>query len=423
MAIVGAGALGLVAALRLAQRGHAVSVFEAAPRVGGLATSFFPSDDSDPLECFYHHLFKTDHAIVALFFELGLASRLIWKRPATSLLYDGALERVDGAASLMRFHRLSVADRLRLGAALAILKLAPSAAPFEDRSAISWLEAVAGDPAARIVFRPLFASKFGSYAEEISLAWLWARVHDRTTWLGYPLGGFNALYDALARGIRALGGEVITEAPVQSIRSSAVGLQVTAAHSDTQVFDRALATIPLRRLGGIAPELPQNFIEKHESRSFLGARCLVVALDRQLTNAYWIAVSDASYPFLVAVEHTNFIDVSRYGGAHVVYFGSYRPEFPSRSAAELLDEFGPHIRTLNPAFERSWIRDAWLFEAHDAQPIVTPGYAKQIPPHRTPLRGLYIANLHHTYPHDRGQNYAVALGTKVANLIDADVKS
>ena len=58
-------------------------------------------------------------------------------------------------------------------------------------------------------------------------------------------------------------------------------------------------------------------------------------------------------PVARRARHTNFLDASRYGGAHFVYFGSYGPEFPSRSAGELLDEFGPHIRTLNPAFEPS----------------------------------------------------------------------
>jgi protoporphyrinogen oxidase len=422
VAIVGAGALGLVAALRLTERGHQVTVFEATPQVGGLAASFFPAMNSNPLECFYHHIFRSDRAMIALISELGLSAQLVWNRPATSMFYDGKLERLDSAAALLKLRGLSPVDRLRLGLALVILKLAPSSALFEDQLAIPWLKAVAGDGAFRLVFAQIFESKFGSYASEISLAWFWAKIHDRTATLGYLLGGFDSLYQALVAQIRALGSEVVTDAPVVAIQAEAPELRVTPLASEAQVFDRVLATIPLKRLGAIVPELPREFVEQHENRDYLRARCLIVALDRPLTDAYWINVAQESYPFLVAVEHTNLIHASRYGGQHLVYFGNYGPEFTSRSADELLDEFSPYIRALNPAFDRSWVLRTWLFEARDAQPIVTPGFAKQLSPHRTPVPGLYVANLHHTHPHDRGQNYSVALGAKLAKLIDADMR-
>ncbi len=422
MAIVGAGALGLVAALRLTERGHKVTVFEAAPRVGGLAASFFPATDSNPIECFYHHLFQSDREMIGLISELGLTAQLVWKQPTTSMFYDGRLERVDSAAALLKLRRLSPVDRLRLGLALLILKLAPSATLFEDQLAIPWLKAVAGEGAFRLVFAQIFESKFGSYASEISLAWFWAKIHDRTARLGYLLGGFDSLYQALVAQIRRLGGEVVTDAPVLAIEAGALGLLVKPRRSEARVFDRVLATIPLKRLGGIVAQLPREFVERHENRDYLRARCLIVALDRRLTDAYWINVAQQCYPFLVVVEHTNLIHESHYGGRHLVYFGNYGPEFASRSADELLDEFSPYIRALNSAFDRSWVLRTWLFEARDAQPIVTPGFAKQISPHRTPVAGLYVANLHHTHPHDRGQNYSVALGTKLAKLMDADMR-
>lgn len=420
IAVVGAGALGLVAALRLTERGHDVTVFEGAPRVGGLAASFYPCADADPLECFYHHIFRSDREMIALISEVGLARRLVWKRPATSLFSDGMLERLDSATALLKLRKLSPVDRLRLVVAVAILKLTPSAALFEYRLAIPWLKTVAGEDAFRLVFQQVFESKFGSYASEISLAWFWARIRDRTAQLGYLLGGFDSLYQTLVARIRARGNDVVTEAPVLAIRAGPNGLLVTDRHSGRRVFDRVLATISLQRLAGIVPELPRAFVERHERRDNLRARCLIVALDRRLTDAYWIGIAEQNYPFLVVVEHTNFIDESHYGGEHLVYFGNYGREFPSRSPDELLEEFRPFIRALNPAFERSWVTRAWLFEAHDAQPIVTPGYAKQIPPHQTPVPGLYVANLHHVYPHDRGQNYSIALGAKLARLIDAD---
>jgi len=90
-AILGAGALGLTVAFRLAQRGHAVTVIEREPLPGGLAAGF----ELEPgmwLEKFYHHLFRSDRRAVAMIEELGLGDRLEWKAPVTATLRDGQLQ-------------------------------------------------------------------------------------------------------------------------------------------------------------------------------------------------------------------------------------------------------------------------------------------------------------------------------------------
>ena len=72
---LGGGVLGLTAALRLAQRGHEVTVLERATVPGGLAGSFEVAPGIW-LEKFYHHLFRTDRRAIALIEELGLGRRL-----------------------------------------------------------------------------------------------------------------------------------------------------------------------------------------------------------------------------------------------------------------------------------------------------------------------------------------------------------
>jgi hypothetical protein len=48
---------------------------------------------------------------------------------------------------------------------------------------------------------------------------------------------------------------------------------------------------------------------------------------------------------------------------------------------------------------------------------VTTNYLDCLPPHRTPLPGVYLANMAHVYPQDRGQNYSLRLGERMARLI------
>src|SRR5688500_5123401 len=124
IAVLGAGALGLTAALRLGQAGHRVTVIEREPLPGGLAAGF----EIEPgiwLEKFYHHLFRSDRHAIRVIDELGLGDYLEWRAPVTATLRDGRLHQLDSPTSLLRFRPLPVIDRIRMGAALAALKAMP----------------------------------------------------------------------------------------------------------------------------------------------------------------------------------------------------------------------------------------------------------------------------------------------------------
>ncbi|MCH7578496.1 MAG: amine oxidase, partial [Chloroflexi bacterium] len=41
--------------------------------------------------------------------------------------------------------------------------------------------------------------------------------------------------------------------------------------------------------------------------------------------------------------------------------------------------------------------------------------------HRTPVPGLYLANMSQIYPQDRGQNYSILLGETIAETVAADL--
>ena len=60
-------------------------------------------------------------------------------------------------------------------------------------------------------------------------------------------------------------------------------------------------------------------------------------------------------------------------------------------------------------------RAVWVFRARAAQPIVTLNYSEKLPDHRTPLPNLYLANTSQIYPEDRGTNYSVRLGNRIAD--------
>ena len=416
-AILGGGALGLVTAYRLAQRGQRVTVYEREPIAGGLAAGFQVGDAW--LEKFYHHIFRTDTAITALIAELGLGDRLLWPRPRTVTLWKGKQYQLDSPLTVLQFPPLNPVERVRLAAALAFLKVIP-VGPLEGKLAVAWLRRWMGAGPYRVIWGPLLRGKFGDCAEEIALSWFWARVHDRTTELGYLRGGFQAVYDGLVERIEGLGGVVKLGVSVNEVRPAADGRLVVATSAGEVTADRVVSTLPPRLLCRLVPALPDDYRQRHDWGRAYGAHCLILALDRPLTDAYWVNVNDKGFPFLALVEHTNYMPKADYGGRHLIYLGNYRPmDDPlfTRSKQDILDEFLPHLARLNPAFTPEWVTESWSFAAPFAQPIVTVDYKDHIPPFETPIPGLYEASMFQVYPHDRGQNYSITLAEELVTKL------
>jgi protoporphyrinogen oxidase len=171
----------------------------------------------------------------------------------------------------------------------------------------------------------------------------------------------------------------------------------------------------------LIPALPDDYRARYDWGQAYGAQCLILSLDRQLTDSYWINPCDLGYPFTSLVEHTNYQPPSEYGGRHLIYLGNYRPMDDllfKMNNEEILQAFLPHLKRVNPAFDPDWIQDSWLFQAPFAQPIVTTDYREHIPPLHTPLKGLWVANMFQVYPHDRGQNYSFELADRLVRELN-----
>jgi protoporphyrinogen oxidase len=418
VAIIGAGALGLAGARRLAQQGVEVTVYEREPLAGGLAAGV-PIGHSW-LEKFYHHIFKSDRRMIELIEELDLGDRLVWGRPTTTSLRDGQIRRLDGPLEVLRYTPLSPLARLRLGLGVALLKLIPDPERLEGQTAAHWLRTWLGDECYQVVWRPLLTGKFGVAADQIGMPWFWARVHDRTSQLGYLRGGFQQLYDALAADIRRHGGRIELDCPVSSIEPRGDRLFVDTAQGG-ESFDAILCSLPTQLFTRLTHGLPETYRQRFGGpNDHLSAHCLVLELDRPLQSAYWVNISDPGYPFLALVEHTNWLPTDDYGGRHLVYVGNYLPPDHAllrKSTAELVAHFTPHLQRINPDFEPGWIQVTHSFQAPFAQPIVRVGYRESLPPHETPIANLWLANMAHVYPHDRGQNYSALLGESVADRL------
>lgn len=435
--IIGGGAAGLAAAYELTLQGHYAEVFERAPFLGGQASTF--GVGGGQLERGYHHLFVSDVDMVGLILELGLGHKLAWLESKVGLYYGGRIWNFGTPLDLLRFRPLSLPQRLRVGLWTFALQKTKNWRKLEGITARDWVIRHMGQRAYQVIWEPLLRGKFGEYYDQVSMAWLWGKIYLRVASrgkglqkerLGYPLGSFGEVFDLLGERVCQQGGDVHTSAGVKRVVVAggvATGLEVelSGREPETRGYDAVIATTPSYVFTRLVPSLPVEYRDQLTNVRYLSAVLVILVLDRPLSSRYWMNIADPSLPFVAIIEHTNMVDKALYGGRHIVYLSNY----PSRESAlyqknaeELLEEFVPHLRKINPEFDPSWILEYNHHKVDGAQPIIGVNYSQRIPNHRTPFKNLYLANTTQIYPEDRGTNYSVRMGRRVARMVLEDAR-
>jgi protoporphyrinogen oxidase len=444
--VVGGGVLGLTLALRLAQRGHAVEVFEAQPEPGGLAG--WADYGEFTWDRFYHVIAPQDRHLIGLVGELGLAPDLRWTSTGTGYYAEGRTHAMTTTWDVLRFPLLGALDKLRLGASMLYAMRLADPRTLHDVSAEDWLTRLCGARVYRRFWQPLLRAKFGEHHRDVAAVFIWATIsrlgEARATragreQLGYVSGGYRRILTRLCQRLGELGVRLHLASPVRSITpiGSAAGdearcrIEAASSPAAPDPFDLVLFTAPTRLARrAVAPELLPLVDETERlypaGKAYLGVICQVLVLDRPLTPFYVLNIADDRIPLTGLIEMTNLVDARlETRGRSLVYLPLYcdsedpRLDGPEEALSSLFLDEG--LFRLFPDLDRRAVVGRALHRARHVQalPLVrTQAPRGGVPELRRPFQVLNTsmlgcATLHNNEAVRLAETYVEALGTPV----------
>jgi protoporphyrinogen oxidase len=395
--------MGLTVGLRLAQRGHAVRVYEGERKVGGLAAA--GDIGAWSWDRFYHVILMSDTALTGLLGEIGLDDRLRWGTTRTGFFVDGKWISMSTALEFLRFPPLNLVDKARLGATILMASRISDPLPLEKVSALEWLERWSGHRTTERIWAPLMRAKLGENANDASAAFIWAiiarmyaarRTGLKREMMGYVEGGYDVIVPALRRHAERAGVEVVTGSMVTSVRDDGGGAVVTVDGDGDASFDSAVLTVSCPIVSRLCPQLTRMERERLARVVYQGVVCPSWLLKRPLAGFYVTNITDTWVPFTGVIETTALVDRSAFGGNTLVYLPRYLTQgdrmwnVPDEQVSE---EFFAALCRMVPGLSKEDIVASRVARAREVLAVSTLNYSSEVMPAlETSMPHVFIAN-------------------------------
>jgi hydroxysqualene dehydroxylase len=400
--VVGGGLAGLTTALRCADEGCAVTLFEARPRLGGLTHSF--QRDGLWIDNGQHVFLRCCTAYQGFLERLGVADRVTVQDrldvPVRSELdaRAGRLRRTGLPAplhlgsTLARYRWLSPAARARvMRAALALGRVDRTDPEVDRRSFGDWLTVHGQDQRAiEAVWDLIGVATLNARAERASLA-LAATVFQvgllesaAAADIGWSLVPLQELHgEAALRALTAAGVRVRTRSKVRDVLSAGDGWTVDGA-----AFDDVVLAIPPAAAEALAPadaiELEPGWAEELGSTSIVN---LHVIYDRVVLDEPFFAAVDS--PLQWVFDRTRQAGLSR--GQYIAVSLSAADDIVDTPVSELRDRLLPHLERLLRITGEARVLEVFVTRERQATFRQRPGTRGLRASARTALPGLYLA--------------------------------
>jgi protoporphyrinogen oxidase len=442
-AVIGGGMLGMTLAHRLAQRGQRVTLLEAAPQLGGLASAWTLGEVV--WDRHYHVTLLSDTRLRALLAEIGLEHETRWVETKTGFYSGGRFYSMSSALEFLTFPPLSLWERLRLGATIFYASKIRNWRRLEKIPVAEWLRRWSGRGAFEKIWLPLLRAKLGEAYRKTSAAFIWAhtarmykarRSGQKKEMFGYVPGGYGRILDRLADVLAQEGVEVRCAAPVeQVIGGGDGGVTVRLIDGGDETFDQVVFTTPASIIARACPQLTDDELERFRGVEYLGIVCSSLLLNKPLSKYYVTNITDDWVPLTAVIEMTTIVDRAELGGHALVYLPKYMmsddPGF-AESDEEVRERCLATLEKMYPDFSRDDVLAFRTSRARQVMALPTLRYSERLPPMRTSIPGVYAVNSAHILKGNLNVNETIeiaeeALRTVLAEALDrwspADVPS
>lgn len=422
VAVIGAGPMGLAAAYELCKAGYKVDVYEAGDVVGGMSASF--DFNGLEIERYFHFICATDYDLFSLLDELGLSHTLHWVNTRMGYFANGQMCDWGEPFALLNFPFLSLKDKMRYGMKVMYCKNLKSFDDLDKLRATDWLKKWLGPRGYEMLWHPLMYRKFYELEDEVSAAWIAARVqrvaHSRDSLfkekLGYLDGGSETLLKALVDAIERSGGSITLRMPVTEVNIDSNRVKGLLIEGELKPYDHVISTIALPYVSAIVPGLPTADHEKLAAIRNVGVVCIIMKLSQRFSPYFWLNINHPGIEMPGIIEYSNLNPLDR----HIVYVPYYMPQGHEKwqwSDEQFREEILSAFKTMNPAFQESWVESFHISRCYHAQPVCTPQYQDRLPPMKSTVDGFYMADTSYYYPQDRSITESVKVGKQLARHV------
>jgi len=423
-AIIGAGPMGLICAMDLLEAGHDVDIYERDDRIGGMSASF--DFDGLAIERYYHFICKTDYPLFDLLAELNLSDRLRWTDTKMGFYWNGHLYKWGTPQALLSFNGLSLVEKIRYALQVMKTKSIHDWSALDKIGALPWLKSWLGERAYKVLWERLFYLKFYELSNQLSAAWLGTRIkrvalsrrsllHES---LGYLEGGSATLLGAMRTRIESLGGRIHLKLGVEKVITDGNGkVRSVVVGGAEQPIDYVVSTAPIQYVPSLVPDLPHEFAERVRAIKNIPVACVILKLKQPLSENFWMNICDESIEIPGVIEYSNLNPGT---GPTIVYAPFYMPKSHPKYARDnqaFIDETLGYLAKLNSKFKSDWVLATHCHRYDFAQTICPPGFSAMLPPMKTPIAGLYMADTSYYYPEDRSICESIKVGRTLAQTV------
>lgn len=420
--VLGAGPMGLMTAMELLKAGHAVDVYERDDRIGGMSATF--DFDGLEIERYYHFICKTDFALFRLLDDLGIKNALRWVDTHMGYFHRGKLQDWGNPLALLRFDGLGPIGKFRYALHALRARSIRDWRPYDKLLATQWIRRWVGERAYDVLWRRLFELKLYEYSDQISAAWIGTRIQrvakSRRSLmqesLGYLEGGSATLLRAMQDFIARHGGRIHLKSGIDRVNVGEDCVTGIRVNDEDRPCDAVISTAPIPYVPRLVPELPAEFRARIEAIRNIPVACVILKLSQPLSRNFWTNINDAGIDIPGLIEYSN---LNPTGGKTIVYAPFYMPKTHpkwGRDNDAFIDEVIGYLQRINPAFRTDWVLARYCHRYEFAQTICPPGFHGLLPPMRTPIRGLFMADTAYYYPEDRSINESVNVAAKLAHV-------